>query len=115
MKPSSKAPRSRGWRASATQSSTTRRVGRENFFPSGRTTEKGCGGLGAAVSANNATTQREGNVQKMHIALKRPDYRQGCCPVVDGNGARNATVQMDRWPGNCFRKGNSWVLSYRCG
>jgi hypothetical protein len=25
----------------------------------------------AGVSAKNATTQREGNVQKMHIALKR--------------------------------------------
>lgn len=30
--------------------------------------------LSAAVVANNATTQRKSNVQKMHIALKRENY-----------------------------------------
>ena len=30
--------------------------------------------------------------------------------------AKNATVQLGKLgPGNCFREGNSWVLSYRCG
>ena len=37
----------------------------------------GSGGPRVAVSAKNATTQREGNVQKMHIALKRQHYGQG--------------------------------------
>ena len=31
-------------------------------------------------------------------------------------GAKDARVQLGKLgPGNCFRKGNSWVLSYRCG
>ena len=66
----------------------------------------------AAVSAKNATTQREGNVQKMHIALKRQGLRSGVLPESwTATVTKNATLQA--WLGNCFQKGNGWTLRCR--
>jgi hypothetical protein len=49
----------------------------------------------AALVAKNATTQRQGNVQKMHIALKRQDHGQGWWP--EHGGQMMQKMQQFRW------------------
>src|SRR5689334_3309911 len=93
---SSKKPRLYGLRVSAKRSSTGRRFVR-GIFPNETTEEKSSGGPKPAVSAKNATTQRKGNVQKMHIALKRWTTGQGVLPESwTATRAKNASVQMVR-------------------
>ena len=61
----------------APQNDTTRQAGGPDKSPTGDTltlalSQRGEGGLMAAVSAKNALAQTTGNVQKMHIAFKPP-------------------------------------------
>lgn len=69
----------------------------KEFFQTNRPRRSRSAGSRAAVSAKNATTQRKGNVQKMHIALKRQDYGSGVLPESwTATRAKNASVQMVR-------------------
>lgn len=83
------------------------------FFRANGLRGGGCGGLRGQLVQKVQQLKGKGNMQKMHIVLKRQGTVRGLAGSWTATGAKSATVQM--WPGNCFRKGNSWTLSCRCG
>ena len=80
-------------------------------FPNERTEEKLSRRLKAAVSAKNASTQKEGRMQKNAYCFESQNLVKEFCP----NRGRQLVQKMHQFrvPGNHFRKGYSWALGCR--